>query len=100
MVEVIWAEPALTDLNTIAEYIALDKPIAASNFVEKVFHEVELLGSFPNMGKVPRELPDSTVYRELVIKPCRIFYRQNKDTIFIVHVMRGEQLFKVKELDR
>ena len=100
MVEVIWAEPALSDLNTIAEYIALDKPMAASNFVEKVFHEVELLGSFPNMGKVPRELPDSTVYRELVIKPCRIFYRRNKDAVFIVHVMRGEQLLKVKEFDR
>jgi toxin ParE1/3/4 len=99
MVEVIWAEPALVDLNSIAEYIALDKPTAA-NFVEKVFHEVELLGNFPNMGKVPNELPASTVYRELIIKPCRIFYRQNKNAVFIVHVMRGEQLFKVNELDR
>ena len=50
MVEVIWAEPALIDLNTIAEYIALDKPIAAGKFVEKVFAEVELLANFPNMG--------------------------------------------------
>ena len=100
MVEVIWAEPALSDLNSIAEYIALDKLIAASNFVEKVFHEVELIGSFPKMGKIPRELPDTTVYRELVIKPCRVFYRQTKDAVFIVHVMRTEQLLRIKELER
>ena len=100
MVEVIWAEPALSDLNAIAEYIALDKPIAARNFVQKVFDEVELIGSFPNMGKVPRELPNSTVYRELVIKPCRVFYRQTLNKVFIVHIMRGEQLLRVKKLER
>ena len=100
MVEVIWAEPALSDLNAIAEYIALDKPIAARKFVQKVFDEVELIGSFPNMGKVPRELPNSTVYRELVIKPCRVFYRQTLNKAFIVHIMRGEQLLRVKKLER
>ena len=100
MVEVIWAEPALSDLNSIAEYIALDKPIAARKFVQKVFDEVELLDSFPNMGKVPRELPKTTSYRELVIKPCRIFYRPTQGKIYIVHVMRCEQLLRIKKLER
>ena len=99
MVEVIWAEPALIDLNTIAEYIALDKPIAAAKFVDKVFAEVELLANFPNMGKTPRELPNTTVYRELIIIPCRIFYRQTKKQVLIVHIMRGEQLLSVKKLE-
>lgn len=98
MVEVVWAEPAITDLNTIAEYIALDKPIAARNFAQKVFSDVELLAKFPNMGKTPRELPESTVYREIVVKPCRIFYRQIENQVFIVHVMRGEQLLKIANL--
>ena len=100
MAEIIWSEPALSDLNTIAEYIALDKPIAAGEFVQKVFDEVELIGSFPNMGKVPGELPQTTVYRELVITPCRIFYRQSDEKVYIVHIMRGEQLLRVKKLDR
>ena len=100
MVEVIWAEPALSDLNSIAEYIALDKPIAARQFVQKVFDQVELIGNFPSMGKVPRELPKTTVYRELVIKPCRIFYRKTQEQVFIVHILRGEQLLRVKKLER
>jgi plasmid stabilization system protein ParE len=28
MAEIIWTEPALSDLDTIADYIALDKPEA------------------------------------------------------------------------
>jgi hypothetical protein len=39
MVEVIWVEPALNDLDAIADYIALDNPDAAghSNIRTKIF---------------------------------------------------------------
>jgi len=62
--EVIWTEPAFDQLNEIAEYIALDKPGAASTLVEKVLSAVEHLQLFPEAGHVPPELPQS-VYREL-----------------------------------
>ncbi|TXL11436.1 plasmid stabilization protein, partial [Methylococcaceae bacterium CS2] len=37
MAQVIWTEPALSDLDAIAEYIALDEPSAAISLVKKVF---------------------------------------------------------------
>ena len=37
MGEVIWAEPALNDLDAIADYIALDNPEAARHLVQKIF---------------------------------------------------------------
>ena len=37
MAQIIWAEPALSDLREIAEYIALDKVNAAKDLAEKVF---------------------------------------------------------------
>jgi plasmid stabilization system protein ParE len=37
MAEVIWTEPALNDLNAIADYIALDNPEAARRLVQKIF---------------------------------------------------------------
>ena len=37
MVEVVWTEPALQDLDAIADYIALDKPDAACRFVQIVW---------------------------------------------------------------
>ncbi|WP_339783741.1 type II toxin-antitoxin system RelE/ParE family toxin [uncultured Marinobacter sp.] len=90
MAEIIWTEPALQELNAIAEYIALDKPEAASHLVEEVFDKVERLESFPQSGRVPLELPNS-VYREVVVPPCRIFYREDERRILIVYVMREER---------
>ncbi len=96
MARVIWAEPALQDLDRIADYIALDKPDAARKLVQKVFASVGKLQRFPRMGSVPPELSDLP-YRQLYIPPCRVFYRIDKDKVYVVHVMRGEQLLR-KEL--
>jgi plasmid stabilization system protein ParE len=41
MAQVIWAEPALNDLDTIADYIALDNPAAASQLVQRIFVHVD-----------------------------------------------------------
>ena len=91
MARLIWTEPALRDLEAVAEYIALDNPAAASRFVERVFENVERLGRFPNSGKRPPELPRSQ-YREVVVSPCRVFYRVERESVLILHIMRAESL--------
>ncbi|PLW84310.1 plasmid stabilization protein [Kineobactrum sediminis] len=90
MAEVIWADPALDQLEEIAEYIALDKPGAASSLVKTIFSTVERLEQFPESGHIPAELPDS-IYRELYVRPCRIFYRNENKVALILHVMREER---------
>jgi len=91
--KIIWTEPALSDLNEIAEYIALDNVTAAQDLVEEVFAKVERLEEFPKSGRVPPELKRSR-YREVIVGPCRIFYRINKDKIYILYVMRGERTLR------
>ncbi|CAH1198455.1 Death on curing protein, Doc toxin [Candidatus Nitrotoga sp. BS] len=90
MAQVIWTEPALSDLDAIAEYIALDKPSAAINLVKKVFSSTERLEQFPASGRKPPELEKSR-YLEIVINPCRIFYRIEDDKVYILYVMRSER---------
>jgi toxin ParE1/3/4 len=90
MAQIIWTEPALSDLDAIAEYIALDKPSAASNLVQKVFSSIERLERFPESGRKPPELEKSR-YLEIVVNPCRIFYRTEGDTVYILYVMRSER---------
>lgn len=99
MARLIWTEPALLDLDEIAEYIALDDPAAASRYVQEVFDRTERLVSFPNSGKRPAELP-RTPYREVVVPPCRIFYRTEKNRVLILHVMRSEKLLRPFLLDK
>ncbi len=90
MAEVIWTEPALQELDAIAEYIALDNPAAASHLVQEVFDKTGRLEDFPQSGRIPPELPDS-VYREVVAPPCRIFYREDDKRVLILYVMREER---------
>ena len=94
----IWTDPALEDLGQIADYIALDDPVAAKRLIRKVFTKAELLQDFPEMGPVPHDLPDSR-YRHLVVRPLRIFYRIESDMVFIVYVMRSERLLKNPDLE-
>ena len=90
MAEVIWTEPALQELDALAEYIALDNPAAANHLVREVFDKTERLEAFPQSGRIPPELPNS-VYRELVLPPCRIFYREDESRVLVVYVMRVER---------
>jgi len=68
MAEIIWTEPALSDLDAVADYIALDKPEAARRLVHRVFEHVEQLVIHPKSGSVPPELRGSR-YRQIVRAP-------------------------------
>ncbi|MDP5063204.1 MAG: type II toxin-antitoxin system RelE/ParE family toxin [Haliea sp.] len=90
MAELIWTEPALSNLNEIAEYIAVENPTAARALVQRVFSAVERLEKHPASGKFPAELENSR-YRDLVCGPCRVFYRHSKRQVLILYVMRSER---------
>ena len=97
MAQVIWAESALNDLDAIADYIALDNPTAASGLVQRVFGHVDQLIIHPDSGSKPRELRSGR-YRQIVEPPCRIFYRREGDTVYVLYVMRGERKLRPRAL--
>ena len=90
MAEVIWTEPALNDLDAIADYIALDDPAAARELVQRVFKHVEQLIAHPDSGSKPQELRGWR-YRQIVEPRCRIFYRHDRDRVYVLYVIRGER---------
>ncbi|PJE54082.1 Plasmid stabilization system protein ParE [Marinomonas polaris DSM 16579] len=90
MAQIIWTEPALDNLNDIAEYIAVSNPYAARQLVENVFSKVQRLEQFPDSGRIPEEI--STLnYREVVVNPCRVFYKVDNDSVYILHLLRQER---------
>lgn len=93
MAEVIWTEPALSDLDAIADYIALENPEAARALVQRVFRHVGQLATHPKSGSRPPELRGWR-FRQIVEPPCRIFYREDSSRIYVLHVMRAERLLQ------
>ncbi len=98
MARIVWSEPSLQDLDAIAEHIALDKVNAARKLVRGVFEAVERPREFPESGRRPPELGRSQ-YREVIVGPCRIFYRIRRNTVLILCVMRGERQLRDYLLD-
>lgn len=100
MAQVIWTEPALSDLNEIADYIALDKFSAAQRLIQQIFSSVERLEQFPESGRIPPELEHSR-YREIIVGPCHIFYRSDNEQnkVYILYVMRGERQLRKYLID-
>jgi plasmid stabilization system protein ParE len=100
MAEVVWTEPALADLDAIADYIALENWAAASALVKRVFDHVGQLADHPESGSKPPELGKATRYRQIVEPPCRVFYRFDGVRVNILYVMRGEQLLRPGRLSK
>ncbi len=97
MAEVVWALPALADLEAIAEYIAVENPTAAAALVQRVYEHVGQLEQHPESGSRPAELRGSR-YRQIVEPPCRVLYRYDGSKVFVLSVIRGEQKLRARAL--
>lgn len=98
MAEIAWSEPALADLDAVADYIALENPTAAAGLVQRIFQHVEQLAAHPKSGSTPPEFQNSR-YRQIIEPPCRVFYRYDGKTVFVLHVMRAERLLRKSDLE-
>lgn len=90
-----FAPRARRQLNDILQFVALDNPDAASRIAGHVERVMEHTRSFPEMGRVVFEgLP----HREVTAYPCRMIYRQTETIIWVVAVLRVEQLLRLERL--
>jgi toxin ParE1/3/4 len=99
MAEIVWTEPALSDLDAVADYIALDNPKAARDLVQRVFEHMDHLQQHPESGSKPNKFKGWR-YRQIIESPCRIFYRYEAGQVFILHVMRSEKRLRRSKLGR
>jgi toxin ParE1/3/4 len=93
MARIIWADTAIHDLDAIADFVALENAGAARELVQQVVAAVERLQKFPHVGSRPNELTGLPC-RQVIVSHCRIFYRVEEQIIYIIHVLRGEQLVR------
>jgi toxin ParE1/3/4 len=89
-------EAAYADLEDIENYIALDSPAIARQFILKIFDRMDQLSSYPLSGKIVPEINDLTV-RELLLNKYRIVYQLNRDDrISILRVVHGARLLDIE----
>lgn len=91
MAKIIWTATALSDLDSIAEYISADSIFYAKQFVQKILLAADKLEKHPELGKVVPELPQHN-YREILFKRYRIIYRSEANVVYIISVHHSARL--------
>jgi toxin ParE1/3/4 len=90
MGKVIWSPAAVTDVNSIAEYIARDSIYQSSLFVVRLLGATDRLQNFPLSGRIIPEI-SNPVCREIIYGSYRIMYRIADDEVWITGVVHGAQ---------
>jgi addiction module RelE/StbE family toxin len=87
--KLLWSPTAVSDLESIREYIACDCPSAARKIANQIKESVCLLSNFPLSGKAGR-VPG---IRELVIPGTSYIavYKIHDDEVRIASVLHGKQ---------
>jgi len=104
---VLWTDAARHDLENIADYIAGEDGIPiALDVVRRLESRAAELFTLPERGTVVPELLDIGIpqYRQLTVKPWRVFYRIEGDAVHVMAVVDSrrdivaflmERLFRV-----
>jgi|SRR3989304_9053971 len=80
-----FSEKSLEDLSGILVYIARDKPLAASRFVEELQQQCSLLTHFPQLGSRREDLAERL--RLFTYRGYGIYYRDLSDRVRIERVL-------------
>jgi toxin ParE1/3/4 len=90
--EIILAESAWNDLDSITNYIAQDSPRYAQEIGDRLFGRFEQLKEFPKSGRVVPEFRNEAL-RELIFNKYRIVYRiYSLERIVILRIVHGAKL--------
>ncbi|MBI4954328.1 MAG: type II toxin-antitoxin system RelE/ParE family toxin [Myxococcales bacterium] len=85
---IVWAAPALDELDEVAAWISADDPATAARLVRRVFAGLERASRHPRLGRYVPEAPGKT-YRELIVPPLRVVYRPAGSDLLVVCVIRS-----------
>ncbi len=86
MVELIWTDQALDDLEDIGDYIAETSEKYAKLTVQRLFEMPDIQKNYPRSGRIVPEKGDENV-RELIEGSYRIIYEiKSSDLIHILTV--------------
>ena len=88
-----WAEVAVRDLEELVSYITVDSETNAARVLKRIETRAAALESNPGRGRVVPELAHfgMRTWRERVVRPYRLMYRIEGDTVTVLAVFDGHR---------
>jgi toxin ParE1/3/4 len=87
-----WSKRALKDVAQLRDYIALDSPFYARQFIGRLAHRLENLPEFPQSGRLVPEAERDDI-REIIYQGYRAIYqlKEAQQEVVIVAVVHGSR---------
>ena len=84
--KVVWTKSAVSDLESIIEYIAENSPLTAKALFRELKKQINTL---PQRGRHIPELQEQGIflYRELIISPWRVMYRIHERIVYVMAII-------------
>ena len=92
MTTIRWTLQAVEDLEAIRDYVSRDSAHYARLLVDRLYHSVDRLASFPESGRIVPEFQRPEL-REVILGSYRIVYRLKAGTAEVLTVFHGARLF-------
>ncbi len=89
--KIVWTELAVEKLEEFADFIALDKPMAALKWAETIQQSVNKLQKYPKSGREVPEIKRDDI-REIIEGNYRVIYRIDDTFVSILTIRHGKQL--------
>ncbi|MGH2372190.1 MAG: type II toxin-antitoxin system RelE/ParE family toxin [bacterium] len=96
---VVWSPLAIRRAREAADFIAQDRPTAATEWVSGLFDATNTLSRFPNRGRRVPEL-DRPDIRELIYGTYRVIYRVEPKRVSILTLRHARRRFDAAEVER
>ena len=98
-----WARAAIEDVDEILEYIAAQQSVdAAQRVYSRILVRINTLSTHPRRCRIVPELKEFGImdYRELIVRPYRVFFRIVGLIVGIIGVLDGRRDLEALLLDR
>ena len=83
------------DLTEIVDYIKIDSPQSALNFLDKIDESISRLEQFPFIGVIPKDIRlQSLGYIILIIDNYLVFYVVFDDIVEIRRIISGKRKYE------
>ena len=91
----VWTRRAITDVQSIQQFIAQDSPHAAELVTQRLIAAIDRLALFPQSGRIVPEVADPLI-REVIQGSYRIVYRLIHGELHILTVHHAARLFHLE----
>jgi len=86
MVQIIYTQEAIEDLQRLHDFIAAKNPSSAQRIAQELIRRIKSLQDMPLMGRPVASAPDSEVIRDMVFGNYTVRYAIHAQTLAILKI--------------